>query len=70
MYNIAKTHDNISHPHAIRILNNFHGFTKKSLKKLEQKSYISIEGNMWSLTQKGFNKAANLYNQQTNNNNE
>lgn len=70
MYNIAKTHDNISHPHAIRILNNFQGFTKKSLKKLEQKSYISIEGNMWSLTQKGFNKAANLYNQQTNNNDE
>jgi manganese/zinc/iron transport system permease protein len=70
MYNIAKTHDNISHPHAIRILNNFHGFTKKSLKKLEQKSYISIEGNMWSLTQKGFNKAANLYNQQTDNTNE
>ncbi len=64
MYNIAKTHQNISHPHHIKLLNNFQGFTKKSLKKLEHKNYITIRGNMWSLTQEGFNKAASLYNQQ------
>ncbi|MCL4147287.1 UNVERIFIED_CONTAM: hypothetical protein GTU68_029494 [Idotea baltica] len=31
MYDIAKTHNNKSHPHAIKILNNFQGFTRKSL---------------------------------------
>ncbi len=64
MYNIAKDHEDISHPHAIKILNNFHGFTKKSLQSLEHKNYIHIQGNMWSMTQEGYHKAANLYNQQ------
>ena len=64
MYNIAKTHENISHPHAVKILNNFQGYTKKSLKKLEIKKYIKVEGAMWSLTQEGYTVAMNLYNQQ------
>ena len=64
MYNIAKTHVNISHPHAVKILNNFQGYTKKSLKKLEIKKYIKVEGAMWSLTQEGYTVAMNLYNQQ------
>ncbi|OED45403.1 zinc transporter [Flavobacteriaceae bacterium (ex Bugula neritina AB1)] len=63
MYNIAKNHEDISHPHAIRILNNFQGFTKKSLQKLEDKDYVKIQGNMWSLTPSGFKTASNLYNQ-------
>ena len=63
MYNIAKDHEDISHPHAIKILNNFQGFTKKSLQKLEDKDYVKIQGNMWSLTPSGFKTAANLYNQ-------
>jgi len=63
MYNIVKTHNDITHPHAIIILNNFQGFTKKTLKKLEDKSYIKIDGNMWSMTTLGFESAANLYNQ-------
>jgi len=63
MYNIVKTHNDITHPHAIIILNNFQGFTKKTLKKLEDKSYIKIDGNMWSMTALGFESAANLYNQ-------
>tara|TARA_R100000935_G_scaffold13736_5_gene27672 strand:- start:101349 stop:102473 length:1125 start_codon:yes stop_codon:yes gene_type:complete len=63
MYDIVKTHDNISHPHAIRILNNFHGFTKKSLQQLEEKQWITLSGQEWSMTQKGFSKAENLYNQ-------
>jgi len=68
MYNIAETHDNISHPHAIRILNNFQGFTRKTLRKLVDKNYVILQGNMWSLTEEGFKTASNLYNQQSNNN--
>ena len=64
MYNIAETHDNISHPHTIKILNNFQGFTRKTLQKLEHKNYVKLDGNMWSLTEEGFKTASNLYNQQ------
>ncbi|WP_299245595.1 metal ABC transporter permease [uncultured Aquimarina sp.] len=70
MYNIAKDHENISHPHAIKILNNFQGFTKRSLQKLEDKDYVKIEGNMWSLTISGYKTASNLYNQLTQTENE
>lgn len=67
MYDIARDHENISHPHAIRILNNFQGYTKGSLKKLENEDLITLEGPDWALTQKGFDKAAEMYNQQLNN---
>lgn len=67
MYNIVESHDNISHPHAIKILNNFQGYTKSTLQKLVQKNYVKLEGNMWSLTEDGFQTASNLYNQQSNN---
>ncbi|WP_224483242.1 metal ABC transporter permease [Robertkochia aurantiaca] len=63
MYNIAKGHENISHPHSVRILNNFRGYTRKSLKKLIDKEYIRVYNNMWSLTDKGFRQAVNMYNQ-------
>lgn len=63
MYHIVKTHENIDHPHAIKILNSFQGFTRKSLQKLEDREYITLNKSMWSLTEKGFEKAANLYNQ-------
>jgi len=66
MFEIAQDHENISHPHAIKILNNFHGFTRKTLGKLEGKEYINVKGQMWSMTPKGYHFAANLYNQQTN----
>lgn len=62
MYRIAKDHDDISHPHAIRILNNFHGFTKKSLKQLEKQHFIQLKGNEWAMTKEGFHKAAEMYN--------
>lgn len=65
MHTIAKTHEDISHPHTIKILNNFHGYTKKTLQKLADKNYVKIENNMWSLTEEGFKKASNLYNQQS-----
>ena len=64
MHNIAKDHKNISHPHAIKILNNFQGYTKRSLKKLEDRQYIKVDAGMWALTEKGYLKATNLYNQQ------
>ncbi|KZS40352.1 zinc transporter [Aquimarina aggregata] len=63
MYNIAKTHEDTTHPHAIKILNNFQGFTRKSLQKLEDKDYVKINGNMWSMTASGYHTAANLYDQ-------
>ena len=68
MFEIVQDHENISHPHAIKILNNFHGFTRKSLGKLESKEYINVKGQMWSMTPKGYHFAANLYNQQVDEN--
>ena len=65
MYGIAKTHEDFSHPHTIRILNNFQGFTRNSLGRLEEKEWIHINGQEWSLTQKGFTEAEGLYNQQS-----
>ncbi|RED48833.1 metal ABC transporter permease [Seonamhaeicola aphaedonensis] len=67
MYHIAKTHDNIAHPHTTKILNNFQGFTKGTLQKLVHKNYVTLDGNMWSLTKEGFNAASSLYNQQQSN---
>ncbi len=63
MYGIAKNHEDITHPHTVKILNNFQGYTKKSLQKLEQQEYIVVRGLNWSLTEKGFHTAKNLYNQ-------
>ena len=64
MFDIAKNHKDKSHPHTVRILNNFHGFTRKSLKKLELRNYITVNGQMWSMTDEGYEFAGNLYNQQ------
>lgn len=67
MYDVVKDHENISHPHAIRILNDFQGYAKSSLKKLEHDGLIILEGQDWAMTQKGFKKAAEMYNQQLTN---
>jgi len=67
MFDIVKTHENISHPHAIKILNNFQGYTKGTLKKLADKNYITIKNEKWSMTSEGFDVAKNLYNQQVTN---
>ncbi len=64
MYGIAKTHRNISHPHTIKILNDFQGFSKRSLQELVDLNYVQINGQQWSMTQEGYNKAENLYDQQ------
>lgn len=70
MHHIADTHEDISHPHAIKILNNFQGYTKGTLKKLVDKGFVQLQGNMWSLTKNGYQTAANLYSQQTADSNE
>ncbi|MDX1784281.1 MAG: metal ABC transporter permease, partial [Aequorivita vladivostokensis] len=64
MYGIAQDHENTSHPHAIRILNNFQGYTRDSLKKLEHEGWISIDGQQWAMTPKGYKQAQEMYNQQ------
>ena len=64
MYHIAETHNNISHPHTIKILNNFQGYTKGTLQKLVDRGFVELDGNMWHLTEEGFTTASNLYNQQ------
>lgn len=63
MYTIAKDHESIQHPHEIRILNNFYGFNKRSLKKLADKDYIIVQGSSWSMTPHGYKTAENLYDQ-------
>lgn len=65
MHHIAETHDDISHPHAIKLLNNFQGYTRSTLQKLVERDYVQLDGNMWSLTKNGFDTAANLYNKQS-----
>ncbi len=64
MFDIAKDHEDISHPHAIKILNNFQGYTRGSLKKMEEKNWVKVQGQKWSLTQDGYNAAENLYTQE------
>ncbi|WP_339622812.1 metal ABC transporter permease [uncultured Winogradskyella sp.] len=64
MHQIAETHEDISHPHAVKLLNNFQGYTRSTLQKLVEKDYVQINGNMWNLTKIGFNTAANLYTKQ------
>lgn len=63
MYHIVEDHEDISHPHAIKILNNFQGYSRKGLKQLLEKNFVTVEGNMWSLTNEGVRAARNLYNQ-------
>ena len=58
MYDIVKDHGNISHPHAIRILNDFQGFTKGTLKKMQNEGWIELRGNEWAMTKKGFAQAS------------
>ncbi|NJC25711.1 metal ABC transporter permease [Neolewinella antarctica] len=63
MYHIASDHADISHPHAIRILNNFQGYTRKTLNQLAERELIRIEGDQWAMTPKGYEEAATLYDQ-------
>lgn len=66
MHNIVENHSDISHPHAIKILNNFQGHSKKGLRLLVDKNYVVVTGDMWSMTPDGFEAASNLFNQNRN----
>ena len=63
MYHIVENHENVSHPHTVKMLNNFQGYSRKGLRKLVDKNYVNVQGNMWSFTPEGFKAAENLYNQ-------
>lgn len=63
MYHIVEDHDDVSHPHAIKMLNDFQGYSRKGLKQLVNKNYVTLQGNMWSLTPQGVEAATNMYNQ-------
>lgn len=65
MYEIVKTHEDISHPHKIQLLNNFQGYTLKSLKRLQAEDLIMLNKSNWALTEKGYQVAKNLYSQQS-----
>lgn len=56
MYDIASTHENIEHPHSVKILNNFQGYSKRVLSALEDEGWITLQNGNWSLTPRGFNK--------------
>lgn len=63
MYHIARNHENVSHPHAIRILNNFQGFTRKTLNQLEENEFVEVTGTNWAMTEKGYLEAESIFNQ-------
>ena len=63
MYHIVEDHADVSHPHAIKMLNDFQGYSRKGLKQLVNKNYVTLQGNMWSLTPQGVEAATNMYNQ-------
>lgn len=63
MYNIVADHADFSHPHAIKMLNDFQGYSRKGLRKLVEKNYVTVQDDMWSLTAEGKEAAMNLYNQ-------
>lgn len=63
MYELASSHVNYSHLHSINILNDFQGFQKRCLKSFESEGIIVLQNSNWSLTQKGYEKAKNLYNE-------
>ncbi len=63
MYEVVLEHEDYTHPHSLKILNNFHGFNRKSLSRLESKRLIIVDDKNWSLTSKGFAKAKDVFNQ-------
>ncbi len=63
MYHIVEDHEDVFHPHAIKILNNFQGYSRKGLRQLISKNYVTVNGEMWNLTPEGVEAATNMYNQ-------
>ncbi len=63
MYDIVQGHDDLTHPHSIKILNNFQGFKKNCLSQLESEQLINLNNDKWILTPKGYSKAQEVFNQ-------
>ena len=63
MFDIASSHDDYKHPHEIKILNGFQGFSKKSLQQLVDNGQVTLEGSRWALTDKGYEDARQMYDQ-------
>lgn len=66
MYEIASTHENIQHPHTIKILNNFQGYNKRCMQKLQSENYIQVKDDNWNLTKEGFKEALRIHNELNN----
>ena len=47
----------------VKILNNFQGFTRKTLQQMVDKKWVTLDGAMWSMTSLGYEEAENLYSQ-------
>ncbi|MCX7735639.1 MAG: metal ABC transporter permease [Candidatus Kapabacteria bacterium] len=60
MLEIVDSHEDFSHPHSIKLLNDLQGFRKKCLKELENLGLIKIQLNNWSLTEEGYKKAKSI----------
>lgn len=65
MYRIAKSHDNIAHPHNIKLLNNFQGYSHSAIKELIELGWVETDKQQWWLTESGFEHAKELYNNET-----
>jgi manganese/zinc/iron transport system permease protein len=62
MYEFVVSHEDYTHPHSIKILGTFREFNKKCLRYMESENLIQLNNNNWNLTPKGFEKAKNLFN--------
>lgn len=65
MYRIARSHDDIAHPHKIKLLNNFQGYSRSAIKELIEHGWIETSKQEWWLTESGFEYAKKLYNNET-----
>jgi manganese/zinc/iron transport system permease protein len=63
MYEVVLGHEEFSHPHSLKILNNFQGFNRKCLSQLESEKLVNIESDNWILTPLGLDKAKEVYHQ-------
>lgn len=65
MYQIAQTHEDISHPHSLKLLNDFRGYSSASLKSLTEKGWVKTESGNWHLTPSGYDYAKNMFQTKT-----
>ncbi len=64
MYKIARTHAQTSHPHHVKLLNSFQGYSSGAIKKLTKKGWVETSGKMWWLTEVGYSHAQKIFENQ------